>query len=345
MHALVALQRRLNSERQQFAYNRQWLDSIGKPVVFQIELTNHCPMTCAMCPRTEQMSRPLGYMSRDLYRRIIEQAAGTTSRVLLHHFGDSLLHRDIGTFIRWAHEKRIRTYLSANPILLTAPRIQAVVDNALHELVLSVDGATDATSALVRGPAARNLALAEERLLALIDYRRRSRKKKPEIVLQIVRQKQNAHEIDAWLRKWRGVPGLKRLKVKSYVTWDGASEAIASLRVEAPPDASTLVCDKPWTSLTILWDGRVVPCCFDYDGLMTLGHAGTQSLDEIWKGERLRQLRSCHRDGKLGGVRLCANCTDKEGYAVGKWYYPLNRALGRRTPLGAEWHPAGSSAS
>src|SRR5690606_33498241 len=144
---LSGVRRRLNAELLELAYNWQWIRSVGKPVVFQIELTNHCPMTCQMCPRTHAMTRPLGYMSEETFRAIIDQAAPGTGDVLLHHFGDSLLHPQIGEFIRYATEKGIRTYLSANPVLLTAPRIAALVDGGLHEIVLSLDGVTPETSA------------------------------------------------------------------------------------------------------------------------------------------------------------------------------------------------------
>jgi len=334
------LLRLLNKEVQHFAYNRQWLRPVGKPVVFQIELTNHCPMTCEMCPRTDDMKRPLGYMDRVLYRRIIGEAARTTSRVFLHHFGDSLLHPGLGEFIGYAREHGIQTYLSANPVLLTEPRIRAVVDNGLHELVLSLDGVTGETSAAVRGRAAQNVELAEKRIRSLVEYRARAGSKEPVIILQIVRQKQNAHEVEEWLRKWEGSAGIDRVKVKSFVTWDGHSERINRLRLEAEPDTSAVVCDKPWSSVTILWDGRVVPCCFDYDAIQELGNVGEQSLEEIWRGERLRQLRSCHRDGNLENVALCAKCKDKEGHPVGKWYYPLNRLFQQWSPLGNEWQPS-----
>lgn len=333
----------LNREVQQFAYNRQWLPSVGKPVVFQVELTNHCPMTCEMCPRTHLMERPLGFMEQALYRRIIDQATQSTSRVFLHHFGESLLHPELGEFISYARERGIQTYLSANPALLTESRVKALVDNGLHELVLSLDGVTGETSAAVRGRAARNVELAEERIEALVEYRRRAGARTPFIVLQIVRQKQNVHEVEEWLRKWKGRTGIDRVKVKSYVTWDGRAERINRLRLEKEPDGAAVVCDKPWTSVTILWDGRVVPCCFDYDGIMTLGYAGEQSLEDIWRGEPLRRLRSFHRDGNLGDVKLCANCKDKEGYPVGKWYYPVNRLLQQREPLGDEWPQDGGA--
>jgi len=309
------------------------------PVVFQLELTNHCPMTCQMCPRTHRMTRPLGYMEPALYRRIVDQAGRTTSRMFLHHFGDSLLHPQLGELIRYAGERGIRTYLSANPVLLTESRVRALVESGLHELVLSLDGVTGETSAAVRGRAAQNVALAEERIHALIEHRRRAGAERPAIVLQIVRQRQNVHEVDAWLAQWKGVRGLSRVKVKSYVAWDGREEKINRLRLDPEPDPAALVCEKPWTSVTILWDGRVVPCCFDYDGILTLGNAAEQSLDEIWRGEAMARLRRRHRDGDLGGVPLCEKCRDKEGYPVRKWYYPLNRLFQSRSPLGSEWTP------
>jgi radical SAM protein with 4Fe4S-binding SPASM domain len=259
--------------------------------------------------------------------------------VFLHHFGESLLHPKLGEFIGYARDHGIQSYLSANPVLLTEPRVRALVDNGLHELVLSLDGVTSETSAAVRGRAAQDVELAEARIRSLVEYRRQAHSKNPIIILQIVRQKQNVHEVEEWLRKWKGSPGIDRVKVKSFVTWNGRAERINRLRLEPEPDGSAVVCDKPWTSITILWDGRVVPCCFDYDGILTLGHVGEQTLEEIWQGERIHQLRSSHRDRKFETVALCAKCKDKEGYAVKKWYYPLNRILQQRSPLGDEWRP------
>jgi MoaA/NifB/PqqE/SkfB family radical SAM enzyme len=46
------IKKTINHELNQFAYNLQLMDPLGNPVVYQIELTNHCPMTCGMCPRT-----------------------------------------------------------------------------------------------------------------------------------------------------------------------------------------------------------------------------------------------------------------------------------------------------
>lgn len=337
----LRLRRFLNEEANQWAYNRQRIASRGRAVVFQVELTNHCPMRCRMCPRTHRMSRPLGYMSREVYERIVDQATASTSRMFLHHFGDSLMHPGIGDHISYASGRGIQAYLSANPVLLTEKRSRALVKSGLHELVLSLDGVTAETSALVRGRAAADVDLAERRIKTLLDVREALGSATPRVILQIVRQRQNMHEVEAWLAKWRQEPRIDRLKVKQFITWDGRDEAINELRPDAEPvKPRAVVCDKPWTSVTVLWDGTVVPCCYDFDALNPLGDVTRQTLDEIWHGERVKALRRAHRDDDLAGVRLCARCTDKEGYPVRKPYYPLNRLLQRSNALGDEWKPA-----
>lgn len=330
------LRRAINSELNQLSYNRQTLTALGVPEVFQIELTNHCPMACVMCPRTHGMTRGLGYMDEDLFCHVVREISPFSSRIFLHHFGDSLVHPRLADFIRYASRHNVKTYLSTNPILLTEERIRGLVDSGLHELVISLDGVSSETSATIRGRAANNVEEAERKILALLKYRQEQDSKTPYLIMQFVRQKLNRHEADAWVAKWTAVQGIDAVKVKTYMTWDGHDDRINALRVNPEPTTGDLVCDKPWTSVTVLWDGRVVPCCFDYDGLYVLGNLQEQSLLEIWNGERIRSLRQAHRDGNLRGVRLCARCTDKEGYPVTKWYYPLNRLFSRRAPLGDE---------
>lgn len=333
------IKRIINNEKNQYAYNIQHVDPLGDPVVYQIELTNHCPMTCVMCVRTTKMKRELGYMEESLFEKIIQEASEFSSRIFIHHFGDSLLHPNLGKFINYANKNNIKTFLSTNPVLLTERRSKELVDNGLFELVLSLDGVSRNTNAKIRGKAAENVELAEKNILFITEYKSKVNAKYPSLIMQIVRQKQNLHEIVPWIKKWQKVRGIDRVKIKSYITWDGQDEVINSLK----PDESNyakiqkITCDKPWTSVTILWDGRVVPCCFDYDGIYELGDLKKQSLKEIWGGNVLKNFRKCHSEGRKKDIKLCEKCTDMEGYIVRKWYYPLNRIFTSRNRLGAEW--------
>lgn len=333
------MKRIINHELNQFAYNLRRTDPLGNPVVYQIELTNHCPMTCVMCPRTNRMTRELGYMDESLFNRIIDETSEFSSRIFFHHFGDSLMHPKLGEFIRYANQQNIKTFLSANPVLLTEKRSRELVNSGLYELVLSLDGLTCNTSATIRGQAARNVDLAEKNILSFLEYRKAISSKIPFLIMQIVRQKQNMQEVESWVKKWNEVDGVDRVKVKTYITWDGQDEHIKFLKLEETGCADTrnIVCDKPWTSMTVLWDGRVVPCCFDYDGIYVLGDLHKKSLKEIWGGEKMTYLRQCHREGNYQKIKLCEQCTDMEGYPVRKWYYPLNRWFINRNRLGDEW--------
>ena len=74
-------------------------------------------------------------------------------------------------------------------------------------------------------------------------------------------------------------------------------------------------CYELWKRVTILYDGRVVPCCFDFDGELVLGDLKEQSLKEIWNGKKMKNLRRLHLEGKINPINLCRECKEKEGYA------------------------------
>ena len=330
------IRRFVNRERNLLSYHRR--DSVCRsfPEVFQVELTNHCPMTCVMCPRTYGMSRSLGYMEVSVFKEIIDAIAPHTRRIFLHHFGDSLLHPGLKECLAYAEANAVQTFLSANPSVLTPRRAEALVDGGLHELVLSVDGATAETNEAIRGPAARNVEDAETKVRYLLDYRARKRSRFPKVILQFVKQKLNEAELDDWTKRWSKVEGIDRLKVKRYIAWNGSEARINSLALASVARRKSVVCDKPWTSVTILWNGDVVPCCFDSNGDYVLGNIKTASLREIWNGTAAKELREAHAGDRTDDVKLCKDCTDREGFCQGNLPYPLNRFFETVAPLAEE---------
>ena len=69
-------------------------------------------------------------------------------------------------------------------------------------------------------------------------------------------------------------------------------------------------CEFPWTSLTVMADGSVVPCTQDYDCEMTLGNVNNESLESIWNGPKYKQFRQWHISGKFPEGFKCANRCD-----------------------------------
>jgi hypothetical protein len=68
------------------------------------------------------------------------------------------------------------------------------------------------------------------------------------------------------------------------------------------------VCFYPWTALSVLFDGRAVTCCMDYNGVQGVGDLNFQSLMEVWNGTVLSAIR--RQFGKLdySGFPTCLRC-------------------------------------
>jgi radical SAM protein with 4Fe4S-binding SPASM domain len=91
---------------------------------------------------------------------------------------------------------------------------------------------------------------------------------------------------------------------------DRSPDAVLSNRAGNVPERPVVkldnFCVRPFEQLYIAHDGRVVLCCQDWSFEEIMGDATQSTLDEIWNGERYRQVRaSLLRKDRVG---LCAKC-------------------------------------
>jgi hypothetical protein len=69
-------------------------------------------------------------------------------------------------------------------------------------------------------------------------------------------------------------------------------------------------CIAPWVYLDILPDSTVVPCC---SNPTELGNLKFQTLDEVWNGEKMKQLRlDMFKDELPESCKICNSQTDTE---------------------------------
>ena len=53
-------------------------------------------------------------------------------------------------------------------------------------------------------------------------------------------------------------------------------------------------CQFPWSSLSIQWDGSIVPCCQDFNSEMLLGNSNINLLYDIWNSVNYYYFRKNH---------------------------------------------------
>ena len=72
----------------------------------------------------------------------------------------------------------------------------------------------------------------------------------------------------------------------------------------------TQYCEYPWTSLTVMADGSIVPCTQDYDTEMVLGNVNEKTLEEIWNDTPFEELRRMHITGDFPKGHKCQERCD-----------------------------------
>lgn len=72
-------------------------------------------------------------------------------------------------------------------------------------------------------------------------------------------------------------------------------------------------CAALWRTPNVQASGVVVPCCRDIDLFLNLGNLRDNTIDEIWFGEKIKDIRAAHLGGDLSKYPVCANCVEPEG--------------------------------
>ncbi len=293
--------------------NRQTV--VKYPVgLFNIELTNHCPMRCVMCPRTNNMTRPKGYMEFSLFKKIIDELVSVNPGyknnhpVWLHHFGESLLHKEFGRFIRYAAENEVRACLSINPVMLKKDVALELIQSGPYIIYISMDGHDEKSFEKIRG--VKNVyRRSKDNVLYFLELKKKYRSN-TSITLSMIDFHLNTESVKKTRQFWESLEGIDNFLLKDFSTWDGNAPDINTLSEkenQSKDISQPVVCNFPWERMTIMWDGDVAPCCYDYDKKLLLGNARTQKLTEIWNGKSMQALRNEFIKNKVVN-QLCRNC-------------------------------------
>jgi radical SAM protein with 4Fe4S-binding SPASM domain len=260
------------------------------------------------------MKRKLGYMDFELFKKIIDQVKVYDTHIQLHHFGDPLMHPKIADFIKYSYDKGIKINCSVNPILLTKDMSERLIDSGLDRIYVSLDSVDDESYKKIRGTSANyDKAVANIKYLAGLKVKKN--KKNPRVTIGLIYMKSTKGNVEDFKRRWQ-ISGIDEVCIKPF-TGFGLKPLLAYAEdstLKRIKDKCAYPCFLPWRSITVLWDGRVVPCCYDYDGKYVIGDLNKQSLNEVWNGDNMVRLRKQHNLNDLYGNDLCGPCNERYGW-------------------------------
>ena len=308
----------------------------GYPSALMIEPTNTCNLSCVLCPTgAGWLKHPRGQMDVTAFRHLIDEAGPYLYRVAFWNWGEPFLHPAILDMVRYARRWPVWLQICTNGHFFSDPAFaREVITSGLDQLIVSIDGVTEDSIQKYRGPKADlNKILTGVR--NLVSARRLVGKAKPQIEVQFLVMRHNQSEIGA-AQALTTELGVDRFYCKTLNMRPQDIEQFQHLlpdaaefcRFEIGADGKwsvkgtpTGICPYIYETTVVLWDGSLLPCCFDGEESIVLGNAFADGLWHAWNSDHYRQFRYRVRHNRTS-VPMCVWCP--EGRTL-----PHGRQLGR----------------
>ncbi len=285
------------------SYKRRDEEPVGLPLRMWVETSTLCNLKCPMCPNKDFSREQRSVLDLDLFKRIVDQAAGVVNDMYLHHRGEPFTNPNLFAMIRYAEAAGIRTRFHTNGGIMNEERALQLLDAKPHMVSFSVDGFSKVPYEAMRPGATFETTV--QNILFLATEKRKRRQKLPYLEVERIRfrkphPEENAEAIKLLREKFIS-HGVNEVIEKAEYEWSTGENS----NCELPPAGNC--CTFPWYAMVVCADGTVTPCPQDFWAKMNLGDFKTQTLQEIWHGAPYRQLRrSLHCN--VADLEICRKC-------------------------------------
>jgi radical SAM protein with 4Fe4S-binding SPASM domain len=292
----------------------------GNPAKIGVEPTTSCNLRCPECPSgLRSFTRPTGMLDLPAFQAMADALHRDLVYMLMYFQGEPYLNPQFLPMAAYAAKRKIYVATSTNAHYLTDQNARATVESGIHEVVVSIDGATQETYEQYR--VGGNLQKVKEGTRRLVAWRDQLQSRTPYIILQFLVTGANEHEI-AQIEALGKELGVDKVVFKTAQIYDyqGGSPLIPQneryARYRKGDDGKYQLknqlknqCWKLWMGAEITWDGRVLPCCFDKDAQYEMGKLPETDFQTIWRGEAYQQFRG-NLVRSRGSIDICTNCSE-----------------------------------
>ncbi|MBP7506958.1 MAG: radical SAM protein [Prolixibacteraceae bacterium] len=279
---------------------KEWPETFhvgGFPLFIDIEVTSVCNLRCPFCATTylgKKIKR--GFITFDNVKKILDEGSeNSLYGVKFNIRGEPLLHPQIHEFVRYAKEKGlVDVYFNSNAVLLTEKIAEKLIEAHLDRLSISFEGYTKDIYEKNR------VGAKYEHVLANIDMIQRLKRRLgvdyPKVRIQTVM-----------------LPEIKPMFEDYKIFWSKRVDEVAYLDFKEMKKKHKAVkypwaCPQIWQRMAVWWDGTILPCNHDDEGLIALGNIETTSIKEAWHSEALKRIRDIHRQGNAHTIPACDGC-------------------------------------
>ena len=307
----------------------------ARPVFLHIEPTGRCNLKCVMCPRGDNMNRPMGgYMSMDLFEKICREVDPVF--VAFVGFGEPLLHPEIVRMVRFCVAQGRNTRISTNAMLVDETMSRDLIRAGLHQIWFSMDSPIKEDLEAIRQGADFDRIVGNIKTFLKVRDQERSR---AAATINVTLIKDNAAQAAAMVEFAHRELGIKPTFARGYgydiqtrqdKTLRHSPDVLEHLETAAETarrlglddvilNLTTIIADIkdpldgrgpcyfPYYVTAVSWDGKITPCCLFYDYQMDLGNASRGHFNESWNGPGYQDFRR-NIENRRQELPICQTC-------------------------------------
>ncbi len=273
----------------------------------QIQTITGCNARCIFCPNGKtRRNIPKGRrMDWDLYRSIVDQCLELgIRRYSIYLMNEPMLDRELAERVAYVSTRIQRPQyvkVTSHGGLLTERMAIGLLDSGLDKLKISVQSLNaDAYWAIMGLPLDKTL----KNIDRFMELKKKGGYKLPRLEIVMVDSIQTHDEIPLIRRYWQD------REIKLYiepVENRADQDNIRDAAVGEHQLESFSWCRRLMEQIYILYDGRMVQCCADWEQRSIMGDLTANSLADIWYGQRYSDYRRKFVEGNVRGM-ICACC-------------------------------------
>lgn len=264
-----------------------------------VEITNICNRSCSFCPGTKRTPK---MMSCAEFETVARRLVGVTDYIYLHVMGEPLLHPELEKIINIGTHLGFKCAITTNGTLL--PDVcDTLARTGLYKINISLHSFEDGKPGehikyLTECANAADKLSRAGVLTVLRLWNRGFDGGKNTDAYQLLRERFPDEE---WKEGARGA----RIRDKLHLEYGD--------RFVWPDECADYISDSVFCygladHFGILSDGRVIPCCLDREGVITLGNIFEESAESILSSERAETIREGFAR-RIAVEPLCKSCS------------------------------------
>ena len=280
-----------------------------------IEITNVCGLHCSFCPTKEL---PAKQMDLDFFESVIGQAQHYTKEIACHVVGDPLTQSNLYEYLDIIYKYGLKAILTTSGYFLKKHSYDTLFHPCVKQINISLNSFNkndttltfDQYIAPVLALCNAKLEREEELFINLRVWNLDEMMSERHFNKILFSKLYHTFDVDLDLDMiYQERPRSIRLASKILIHFDTYFEW-PSLKNKNYGHGT---CQGLQSHIAILASGKVVPCCLDCDGVITLGDLHDKSLKDILSTQRVQEIVEGFKEGKAV-EELCQKCSYKERF-------------------------------